>query len=121
MVWTIRKGRGRIPPALVAHVDRRLQFALSRFGSRIARATVALEDINGPRGGIDKACRIVVRLRSGGDVVAAVDDIDWHAAIDRATTRIGQSVAREVMRSREVRGMPAATRSRGAVASFRRP
>lgn len=104
----MKKGRGRVPAELVDHVDRRLHFALARFGPRIARATVALEDVNGPRGGVDKACRIVVRLRSGGDIVASVDDVDWHAAVDRATTRIGQSVAREVTRSREVRGLPAA-------------
>jgi putative sigma-54 modulation protein len=119
MVWTIKKGRGRVPPELVEHVDRRLHFALARFGPRIARATVALEDVNGPRGGVDKACRIVVRLRSGGDVVASVDDVDWHAAVDRATTRIGQSVAREVVRTREVRGLPAATPRGAPVRPFR--
>lgn len=115
----MKKGRGRVPAELVDHVDRRLHFALARFGPRIARATVALEDANGPRGGVDKTCRIVVRLRSGGDVVASVDDVDWHAAVDRATTRIGQSVGREVTRSREVRGIATAARGREFVRPFR--
>jgi hypothetical protein len=89
---------------LVEHVDRRLHFALARFGARIARVTVFLDDVNGPRGGVDKVCRIVVRLRSGADVVATVEDVDWVAAVDRATTRIGHSVGREVARTRTARG-----------------
>ena len=43
-------------------LERRLSFALSRFDSRIRKTTVVLEDVNGPRGGMDKSCRIAVVL-----------------------------------------------------------
>ena len=44
--------------ALLAHVERRLRFALSRFGQKIRLAAVQLADLNGPRGGLDKQCRV---------------------------------------------------------------
>ncbi|MFM7137885.1 MAG: HPF/RaiA family ribosome-associated protein [Planctomycetota bacterium] len=94
---------GKPAPELSTHVERRLRFALARFSGRIGRVNVFLADQNGPRGGIDKTCRIVVRLRDGGDVVAEVNDVDWEVAVDRATTRIGHSTGRELARRRAVR------------------
>ena len=65
MVWTMKAPGGKPAPELTAHVERRLRFALTRFSGRIGRVNVFLTDQNGPRGGIDKTCRIVVRLRDG--------------------------------------------------------
>jgi|688.fasta_scaffold36068_4 hypothetical protein len=100
MTWTMKAPGGKPTPELSAHVERRLRFALTRFSGRIGRVNVFLADQNGPRGGIDKTCRIVVRLRDGGDVVAEVSDVDWEVAVDRATTRIGHSTGRELARRR---------------------
>jgi len=121
MVWNVKGPGGRPVPELAAHVERRLRFALTRFSGRIGRVQVVLADQNGPRGGIDKTCRIVVRLRDGGDVVAEVSDVDWEVAVDRATTRIGHSTGRELARRRAVRrsGRPESARAaepRGAAA-----
>ena len=49
-------------------MERRLDFALGRFGGRISQVTVGLEDLNGPRGGADKRCRLAVRLVPSGKV-----------------------------------------------------
>lgn len=103
MLWHLKRTGGRPPSGLGDHVERRLRFALSRFSGRIRRIDVFLSDQNGPRGGVDKTCRIVVRLGDGGDVVAEVSDVDWVIAVDRATTRIGQSTGREVARRRDAR------------------
>lgn len=103
MVWNVKGVSGKPDPELETHVERRLRFALTRFSGRIGRVSVFLADQNGPRGGIDKTCRIVVRLRAGGDVVAEVSDVDWEVAVDRATTRIGHTTGRELSRRRSVR------------------
>jgi putative sigma-54 modulation protein len=100
MLWNLKSDRGHIDPDLTAHIERRLRFALSRFSGRIRRVNVFLADQNGPRGGIDKTCRIVVILRDGGNVVAEVNDVDWVIAVDRATTRIGHSTGRDLARRR---------------------
>jgi len=100
MIWSLKQVGGRASAACVAHIERRLQFALARFSGHIQRAQVVLEDQNGPRGGLDKSCRIVVRLREGGGVVAEVADVNWEVAVDRATTRVGHTVARRLARRR---------------------
>ena len=120
MLWNVKGVGGRNAPELATHVERRLRFALARFSGRIGRVNVFLADQNGPRGGVDKTCRIIVRLLDGGDVVAEVSDVDWAVAVDRATTRIGHTTGRELARRRAGRriGRPDAidTRARGAAA-----
>ena len=96
MLWSLKQSGGRPPQSLSAHIERRLQFALARFSGRIQRVNVFLQDQNGPRGGVDKTCRIVVRLRDGGDLVAEVVDACWEGAVDRATTLVARTVSREV-------------------------
>jgi ribosome hibernation promoting factor len=99
------RGRNIDPTeALRAHVERRLQFALSHFGERIGLVTVRLVDINGPRGGDDKSCRVDVRLRPSGNVFVEDVKADLYAAIDRAAERAGRSVSHELDRSRVRRG-----------------
>lgn len=85
---------------LKEHIERRLTYALARFGSRVSKVAVSLTDNNGPKGGVDKACQIVVRLRGMGDVVAEIVDTDWPVTVDRAANRIGHNVSRELERKR---------------------
>ncbi|HYG66633.1 MAG TPA: hypothetical protein VD838_03205, partial [Anaeromyxobacteraceae bacterium] len=65
-----------------------------------ARVRVVLSDVNGPKGGADKACRIDVRLRGGRAARATAVELDAYDAIDRAGRRVGRLVAREVARDR---------------------
>src|SRR4051812_10993910 len=51
------------------YIERRLRFTLGRFPARIDRLTVRLSDVNGPRGGIDKRCRIALVLIPRGVVM----------------------------------------------------
>jgi ribosome-associated translation inhibitor RaiA len=101
MNWELHAKGIVIEPTLRDHIERRLMFALSRFGSRISKAEVYLADDNGPKGGVDKACQVVVRLRGLNDVIAEVTDTDWPVAVDRAATRIGHNVGRALERRRE--------------------
>ncbi len=88
--------------AIRSYVERRLRFSLGRFASRLGRVTVRISDVNGPRGGIDKVCRISAKLADTGQVVVQeTADTNLYAAIDHATERIGQSCGRAVQRLRE--------------------
>ncbi len=100
MLWDLHTSGVEIENELRMHIDRRLNFALSRFGSRVLKTVVYLTDNNGPKGGIDKSCLIVVRLRGLGEVIAEVVDTDWPVTVDRATTRIGHTVSRGLERQR---------------------
>ena len=92
MQWELKDSGTRRPKDLPEHIERRLRFALARFGNRVERVVVFLKDLNGPKGGIDKVCRILAKVRGCGVTLAAVIDSDWIAAVDRATTRIDASV-----------------------------
>lgn len=87
-------------PAVIERIERRLCFALSRFADRIGRVTVRVADINGPRGGVDKQCRIVVKLRPGGEVVIEDTASDLETAIDRGADRVQRAVVRALARTR---------------------
>ena len=102
--------RGRnieLTEALRVHVERRLQFALSRFGERIGRVTVRLVNINGPRGSEDKICLIDLILRPAGRILVEDVNGDLHAAIDRAAERTGRAVSRELELDRALDGAAA--------------
>jgi ribosomal subunit interface protein len=93
--------------ALRVHGERRLLFALSRFGRQVRAVRVVLDDVNGARRGIDKRCQIVAQLVPGGDVRVEQLDGDLYAAIDRAADRAHHAVAREIERRRERPLVPA--------------
>jgi len=81
-------------------VTHRLHFALGRFVNKIARVYVTLEDVNGPRGGQDKRCRLRLVFANGGAPLLAEDtDAQLFVAIDRAALRLSRNVGRAVNRA----------------------
>ncbi|MDZ4782485.1 MAG: HPF/RaiA family ribosome-associated protein [Planctomycetia bacterium] len=92
------------------YIDRRLRFVLGRFGNRIGCVKACLADLNGPRGGMDKRCRIVVHLPRSGVVIVEDTDGDIGSVVDRAADRAGQAVRRELERRRERGGHRAVSR-----------
>lgn len=115
--------RGRhieVSDALYTQAERRLRFALGRFGSRVLQATVLVSDANGPRGGIDKHCRITVTLSSARQVMVEVMDADLSSAVDRAAGRSGRAVARELERQHDYASRKPATSRISAALFFRR-
>ncbi len=86
------------------HVERRINFALGQFDRRVSRVAVSLSDVNGPKGGVDKQCQILVHLRRGNPVKIQDVDVDFGAVVNRAADRAGRAVARRVQRRRERKG-----------------
>jgi ribosome-associated translation inhibitor RaiA len=69
------------------HVEERVGSALDHVPFHILAVDVNLVDVNGPRGGKDKLCRIRIQLDDGGSIVVSEPDISEFRAVDRATTR----------------------------------
>lgn len=86
-----------------AHVERRLASSLDRLADRVQRVTVTLLDVNGPRGGEDKLCRIEVRLRPTGSLFVEEAGADLFTVVDRAADRVGEAVSRALQRGRRAR------------------
>jgi len=79
--------------------ERRLFFALSRFESKIETVSLLITDENGPRGGIDKLCKLVIRLRHLNEIVISDKDANVSACVARLAQRAGRAVSRSVDRS----------------------
>jgi len=95
-------GQGvKITASLKRETERHLRFALSRFSPSIEQVGVRLIDVNGPRGGVDKRCRIVVTMKDADTIVVEAEDARMNAAISAAADRMGRTVARAVRRRRE--------------------
>ena len=90
----------KLHPDTVTAMERRLHFSLSRFAHAISGVTVRISDVNGPKGGHDKECLIVVRLRQGGEVVVQGNGDDAMAVLNQCADRVSRAVARELDRRR---------------------
>ncbi|MFQ3594252.1 MAG: HPF/RaiA family ribosome-associated protein [Gemmataceae bacterium] len=77
-------------------LQRRAEFALGRLQDRVLRVWAHLTDHNGPRGGVDKSCRVVVHLPQRPPVVVEDRAENLYGAIDRAVNRAGQVVRRQL-------------------------
>jgi len=110
--------RGRnveLTDVLRAHVERRLGFALGRFGQRIGRVLLRFSDMNGEGGYVDKRCQIDVGMRPRS-VRVEHTDVDLFVALDRAADRASRSVGRALERERQWEESPLPTASHRKVA-----
>jgi putative sigma-54 modulation protein len=99
----IRARQGQLTRGLEEQLERRLHFALARFGGRIRRISALLEDINGPRGGEDQRCRIEVSLVPSGSIMAEATDCEVVSAVGRAAERVARRVRDALDRRRTMR------------------
>jgi putative sigma-54 modulation protein len=107
----VRSSNLPISDALRAHVARRLDFAIRRFAARVEEVVVRLVDVNGPKGGPDKRCRIIARLTPERSVVVEATDADAYMAVTQAAIRLDERVSRAITRRRP---RPLAVRRTGA-------
>lgn len=85
--------------AFNGYVERRLRFALGRFGGRVGQVTVRV----GANGPAESRCRISTEVLPFGRVAVEECDPNLFAAIDRATARIGRLFGRKLERARDAR------------------
>jgi hypothetical protein len=74
--------------AQVSHIGRCVHLATRRFAERIRSVVVRVRDLNGPRGGIDKECSIVVHAPPFGRIFAGARHADAYGAVSEASSRL---------------------------------
>jgi len=72
MRFDIRIQKVDLRSAVGGYIERRLRFSVGRVESRVHHVTVRIFDINGPRGGVDKCCRITAHLLPSETVLVQV-------------------------------------------------
>ncbi len=100
MKISIKAHRLKIDKQKNAAMERRLRFALGRFGASVKEVRVRLTDLNGPKGGVDKECLIIVRLQKGGEVIVQGSGKDCTATLNYCADRISRAVERDLSRNR---------------------
>jgi CBS-domain-containing membrane protein len=83
-----------------AYIRQTLGMKLGKYATSIERVSVRLRDVNGPRGGVDQACRIKVVLSDLPNVVFQSQAASLNDAINGALTGVERAVRRRVQRRR---------------------
>lgn len=101
----------RLSEALQNHLERRAQFAFGRFAAAVHSIQVTLLDENGPRGGVDKRCRVLVSPRRGESIVVEGRGAQLEPLVDQTLERAARSLARGLKRmmARPTEGRPVLT------------
>jgi putative sigma-54 modulation protein len=75
--------------------------ALDRFRHRLKQVYLYLEDVNGPRGGIDKQCRCVLHLRRIPPVVIQDQDECMSSLVHRVASRAVYALSQKADRQKK--------------------
>ncbi|MBP9085258.1 MAG: HPF/RaiA family ribosome-associated protein [Kofleriaceae bacterium] len=98
MQLEVRSRGMEVTTALTDYCSNRIATHLGRFASEVETVTIRIDDLNGPRGGIDKRVQIHVVLRRAPAINVEVAKTEVWTAIDNVTLRVGACVARNLKR-----------------------
>ena len=87
MQLLIRCRNVELTNALRQHIERRVAQALNRFDRHIGPVWVLVGDVNGPKGGPDKVCRVTVFIKRFDPVVVTESGQYIFQVVDRVTGR----------------------------------
>ncbi len=79
-----------------SQVKHLLRFTLSRFEGSVLKVTTRFFDVNGPKGGMDKRCRVVVKLSTSGQVVMTGEASNYIEALKNCLNRLVRTIRREI-------------------------
>ncbi len=81
--------------------EHRVRFVMRRLAWMVSRAQVQLSDVNGPRGGLDKRCQVMLKSDGRSVLVISSTASDWRAALDTALARAARLLVRAWRRDRD--------------------
>ena len=82
----------------ISKAEKRATAAFAKFGFNVKIVEITVQDINGPRGGVDKECRVLVKLKKMKDVAIHLKDESLSKAVNKAIDRAARAVARQLDR-----------------------
>lgn len=76
-----------------------------RFYENIQKVTLTLNDVNGPKGGDDKVCKVVIHTRGMPDIVVTDNKSVAMSAVNTALSRARSTLIKKLKRKQK--NMPA--------------
>jgi ribosomal subunit interface protein len=88
--------------ALHTHTHDRVLAALSQHDAHVDRVEVQLSDVNGPKGGVDKHCQVLVHMgRPPKQVMIKKSHSDLYLAVSQAADAAKTTIGREVSKLKD--------------------
>lgn len=92
MIISIAAKGFHLTAALLNYTQKRVKQRLGRLGVNAKRVQVILSDTNGPRGGEDKKCQVLLDIAGRGQLAVHAIDDDMYGAIDQSLVRAKRRV-----------------------------
>jgi ribosomal subunit interface protein len=96
MLVNIQSRHFSLSEALSKYIKKKVQIMLCRYEGKIIRVDVSLFDINGPKGGEDKCCKIVIKINGASSIVVQETAEDLYDAINTCSRRGRRAVKRQL-------------------------
>jgi hypothetical protein len=96
----IESSRSGAAPDWRRTVEQRVRLALHRLQGQVQQARISLRDINGPRGGVDKQCQILLTTAGHGQLVIVSRAEHAQGALNQALQRAMHALTRSWQRRR---------------------
>ncbi|MFO1250384.1 MAG: HPF/RaiA family ribosome-associated protein [Inhella sp.] len=88
----VAQGRDLRPWAPLA--VQRVRRSLGRLAWWVAAVQIRLRDLNGPRGGCDKECQLLLRSRQGQQLVLTERGTDWPRLLAQLAEALAEQLGR---------------------------
>lgn len=105
----IESSRSGEPQLWRQQVEQRVRLVLHRLQGQVQKARISLRDINGPKGGVDKQCQIMLTTSGYGQLVIVAKAEHAQGALNQALQRATHTLARLWQRKRRPLRQPGLT------------
>lgn len=82
----------------ISQIKEKTRKVFSRIGEHIVAIRLTIDDINGPKGGKDKKCIVVVHCHGLPSVVASNHQVSILSAVNLALTKAHASLVKKIKR-----------------------
>ena len=85
----------------LSRVKQKARHMFSKIGDSVQKIKVIIDDINGPKGGKDKHCRVVIQTIGMPDIVITDNQTSTMTAVNIALSRAKNTLLRKVKRKQK--------------------
>ena len=101
MILEINNKQATIGRDIFHKSKKMLSFSLGRFKGVLSKVKVHFYDVNGPKGGIDKRCRVSAKLKNAGQIIVFGEGENFISALKSCLGRLVRSTRRELDKRRQ--------------------